>query len=721
MGNILLSILNMSINASFVILVVCIARLLLKKTPKVISYALWAVVAFRLVVPYSIESTFSLMPIKTDPIPQSILFEAQPRSESATGIKTIDGDTATAPTQPRPSIASPASTASATSSLAITPSIAAAASAAATGSNPTSQAIFGVIPLQLCLSAGTVLWLLGLTVMLIHSFISMAKLKRNLRRAVLLEENIYESSYIKTPFVLGFLKPKIYLPPALKPEEKCYVVLHEQIHIRRFDHMINLFAYLILCIHWFNPLVWIAFVLMGTDMELSCDEYVIAELGANIKKDYSVSLLSFSTGKHLLSGCPLAFSEVALKTRINNVLSFKKSSKAVISAAIIFVAVLSVGLATNHAGAGKTSESGIDNAAAAIKSADRAASTNRNMNQGITANRSKDRVTKWTEPTLEALVRETLGKPDGDIMLSELDHVWGIELFGDTHIYFNADGGYEMYKNEDGSYKTFDVLEVTNVDLRGISSESNLPVDGAYSVDGVHYTRGSITKLADFANFRNIKFLSVFKNSLKDMRGLSGLDRLSEIRLVDCAIQDAESLSELQQIIALDLRKNKISDIKPLTKLVQIKYLNLRNNEIKNLEGLSSISGLEDLEVASNPIEDLDPLRSLTNLRWLFVEDTRINDLSPLSDLTLLHHLSMGNLDTAHIDMAPLSTLVNLESLVAEQDRAELMNLRILTQFQYLWYIDILPNVNLSEEEISWFKAHLPNYTMNPTLNFFAN
>ena len=309
MDKIMLSVLNMSITASFVILAVCAARLLLKKAPKAISYALWAVVAFRLLVPFSFESVFSLLPIKPEPIPQDIVYQAQPRIDS--GINVIDN----------------------------------AVSGFLPAATPTTASIN---PMQIILAVGSWLWLIGIAVMLIYSFVTIYLLKRRLRGAVLMKDNIYEADNIKTPFVLGFIRPKIYIPAELKAEEKGYIILHEQTHIRRHDHIVKLIAYFTLCLHWFNPFAWLAFVLMGTDMELSCDERVLKELGTGIKKDYSASLLSLSTGHRIINGSPLAFGEGGIKTRIKNVLNFKKSSRIIIIVAVMLVAVVGVGFMANR-------------------------------------------------------------------------------------------------------------------------------------------------------------------------------------------------------------------------------------------------------------------------------------------------------------------------------------------------------------------------------------
>jgi len=194
---------------------------------------------------------------------------------------------------------------------------------------------------------GQYTWLFGIALLLAYSIVTTVRLNRKLKNATPIDENIYEKKGITTPFVFGVLRPKIYLPIGLYDKEKAYIVKHEQVHIKRLDHVIKPLAFAVLCIHWFNPLVWLAFFLMCDDMEKSCDESVIRQLGHGIKKDYSTSLLSLSTGKRFIGGSPLAFGESSTKGRIVNILNYKKPAFWVVIVAIIAVAALCVGLISN--------------------------------------------------------------------------------------------------------------------------------------------------------------------------------------------------------------------------------------------------------------------------------------------------------------------------------------------------------------------------------------
>ena len=184
-------------------------------------------------------------------------------------------------------------------------------------------------------------WMAGMALMAVYSVLSMLRLRRRLVEAVPLRDNIYLADHIASPFVLGVLRPKIYLPSTLSAEEQKYIILHEQYHIKRLDHLVRLLAFLALCIHWFNPLVWLSFFLAQKDMEMSCDEAVLQTLGGHIRADYSASLLSLSTGRRVVGGTPLAFGEGNAKGRIQNLLTWNKPRKWVVAlAALVCVAVV---------------------------------------------------------------------------------------------------------------------------------------------------------------------------------------------------------------------------------------------------------------------------------------------------------------------------------------------------------------------------------------------
>lgn len=308
-----LQVLSMSFTAGVVIIFLLFARLLLKKAPKIFSYALWGVALFRLVCPFSFESNLSLLGAKA--IPDNIAYAQTPQIDAVAPI--------------------------------ISYTINATAPAATQASAK---------PMQIWLAAGTFLWLCGIAALLVYSVGSLALLKRRLRGAVCEGGNIYVSAALSSPFVIGVLRPKIYLPANLTGDEKRYILLHEQTHIKRFDHVFKLAGFFALCLHWFNPLVWAAFLLCGKDMEMSCDEAVIKNLGNEVKKDYSSSLLALATGRRIIGGTPLAFGEGDTKSRIKNVLNYKKPAFWVIIAAAAAVIIVGSSLIANPKEAAYTSD-----------------------------------------------------------------------------------------------------------------------------------------------------------------------------------------------------------------------------------------------------------------------------------------------------------------------------------------------------------------------------
>ncbi len=309
MSDLFYIVINMSLTANYVILGVILVRQLLKKSPKIISYILWSVVAFRLVVPFSFKSTLSLLPknIDTTPIPNNIALSETPQINS--GISVVD--------------------------MVVNNSLPVQANSYTNSVNP----------LQIYEFIFMLIWVIGIVVFLGYYIYSILKLKRQLKNSEHLEGNIYEAKNLKTPFVLGCIKPKIYLPKDLSLEERKYICLHEQIHIYRKDYIIKSLGFLILAIHWFNPLVWISFILMNKDMEYSCDESVLKALDSNVKKSYAMSLVNLASEKPLVSR--IAFGEGDVKGRVKNVLNYRKRNLGILVVSVVSAVVIGIGLMSN--------------------------------------------------------------------------------------------------------------------------------------------------------------------------------------------------------------------------------------------------------------------------------------------------------------------------------------------------------------------------------------
>lgn len=312
-----LAVLNMSFTASIVIIVVLLARVLLKRAPKIFSYALWAVVLFRLLCPISLTSDISLMNILKVPVAENGRIEYL-------SFDSTDTDT--------PSITISSPNLNQTADQPANPSL---------DKTPTVKTF------ALPVSGISALWICGAAAMLIFNIVQLVRLRRKLIGATPLRKNIYLADHIHTPFVMGLMRPKIYLPSSLSDAEQAYIILHEKHHIHRGDNIIKLFAFIAVCVHWFNPLVWIAFVLAGKDMEMSCDEAVMKQIDKDIRADYSSLLLQFSTGKKVIIGTPLAFGEGDTKERIKNIMRYKKPTFIIIVLALIMCIGLTACLSSN--------------------------------------------------------------------------------------------------------------------------------------------------------------------------------------------------------------------------------------------------------------------------------------------------------------------------------------------------------------------------------------
>lgn len=304
--NILIKVLNMSFVGSFVILVILIARIVLMSSPKIYSYMLWSAALIRLAIPISLQSIVSLIPIKSNPIPQQVLYSKSPTINTGSGVLNEALEKSYTTTETVVNIQSNQS--------------------------------------QLWLDLGAVVWIIGMTIIIVYGIASLIKIKKYLYTSTHISNNLYLLNNINTPFILGITRPKIYLPKTVSYAEMDYIIFHEKVHIKRCDHIIRFLSYFVLCIHWFNPLVWLAFHLSGKDMEMSCDEAVIKHMGNDIKKDYSQSLLNFTVGKKNPGMTSLSFSEGDTKDRIKNILNFRKPNPVVILFSIFFVVFILLGV-----------------------------------------------------------------------------------------------------------------------------------------------------------------------------------------------------------------------------------------------------------------------------------------------------------------------------------------------------------------------------------------
>ncbi len=328
MEQIFLTVLNMSAAASVVIAVVLLARLLLRHAPKKWSYLLWSVVAFRLCCPVSFKAVFSVFRLK--PLQgAATAAAADTAAKQTSAITYIPQITApSTPVTPLTPTTPPTPVAPTTPVTPVTPVTPAPDGAEAVWSAPSLMTVL------------TWLWVAGVIVMIGYSIYSYVKMRRLVGDAVLVRDNVYETDRIRTPFILGLVRPRIYIPAGMVGEQLDYVLAHEGYHLRRGDHVVKTLAFALLTVHWFNPLVWLAFHLMGKDMEMSCDEKVLGQReGAN--REYSNTLLSFAAPERFPAATPLCFGESGAKSRIKNALRWRRPRAWVtVLAAALCLAVL---------------------------------------------------------------------------------------------------------------------------------------------------------------------------------------------------------------------------------------------------------------------------------------------------------------------------------------------------------------------------------------------
>ncbi len=312
MEEIFIKLLNMSITASYFVIALIILRAAFRKIPRWLSCALWGLVGLRLVLPFSFDSILSLVP-SAETIPTGIIYESSPYITSGIGI--VDG--AAEHILYRVATANPGDSAN---------------------------------PLQIVTFIAAAIWLAGIAAMLIYTAVSYLLIKRKTAESIKAENGTYLCDGIGSPFILGIIKPKIFIPSATPEADISLIVAHEKAHIKRLDHLWKPLGFLLLSVYWFNPLMWVAYVFLCRDIEAACDERVLKNQGADIKKSYSEALINCSAPRRIITACPLAFGETDVKSRIKNILSYKKPTLWIIIIALIVSIVLSACFMTNPDG-----------------------------------------------------------------------------------------------------------------------------------------------------------------------------------------------------------------------------------------------------------------------------------------------------------------------------------------------------------------------------------
>ena len=309
MNELFLKIINMSISASWLILAVLILRLVLKKAPKWVNVLLWGIVAVRLICPFSFKSALSLIP-SAETFPEKVI--SGPSFDIQTGISPVDNR--------------------------INDYLGDRYFEGVTVSANNGNNIMTIL---------TIVWTIGILLLVAYTIISYRRLHREIDTAVHYRDNIFQSENVSSPFVLGIINPRIYLPFSMNEQNLEHVVAHEQAHIRRKDHWWKPLGFLLLTIYWFNPLMWLAYVLLCRDIELACDEKVIKGLGNEQRADYTQALVACSVNRRMIAACPLAFGEVGVKERVKSVMNYKKPAFWVVILAVIACVIVAVCFLTN--------------------------------------------------------------------------------------------------------------------------------------------------------------------------------------------------------------------------------------------------------------------------------------------------------------------------------------------------------------------------------------
>ena len=454
MENVFLQILNNAITVSVLILVIMLVRVLCRKMPKWITCLLWILVAAKLMMPFPMESIFSLVPT-SEPIPAGIAMESNPHISS--GIENVDNLINPALQQHF----APDKTASAN-------------------------------PLQVWMYVGTVVWLAGTAALLLYALAAYVTVKWKVRASVRVEKNIYECDDIADPFIMGIIRPRIYLPSGLDEETKKYVLKHETAHLGRKDYLWKPLGFLILSVYWFQPLCWAAYILMCGDIEYACDEKVIKKETEGARADYCKALLACSVPRKMLAACPVAFGENGVKGRVKNMMNYKKPTFWISSISLVIVVIVALCFATSPKGKEADNEMEIDIAGTQTDSAgtnpggtqiDSTGANPGGAQPDTLAEAAPERITKEQEALAGNLVNTEQGnvvavRDDGQ---DSAELVWydtfefeGLDI---QPRWYDFDGymlyyAYDIMNNEDASVVTVDVEDATSEDFSQVYYKS---------------------------------------------------------------------------------------------------------------------------------------------------------------------------------------------------------------------------------------------------------
>ena len=322
MNHIFIELLNNALITSALIVAVILVRLCIKKAPRWISCALWGLVAVKLIIPFHIESILSLVP-NSEPIPVNIEYQAVPQITSS--VPTVN--------------------------QVINPVLA---------DNFAANVAYSVNPMQIVISVASMVWTGGVALLCLYALISYILLRKRVAVSQKICDRVYLCDDVQSPFILGVISPKIYLPSGMDEDVTDCVLEHERAHLKRGDHIWKPLGFLILAVYWFQPLCWIAYILLCKDIELACDEKVTKDKDREWKAEYCQALLECHVKQKMITACPVAFGEVSVKDRVKNVLTYKKPALFITVAALALGVVIAICFMTNQKGNKDLSVSGQD-------------------------------------------------------------------------------------------------------------------------------------------------------------------------------------------------------------------------------------------------------------------------------------------------------------------------------------------------------------------------
>ena len=643
MQEVFFTILNMSISGGLVIAVILIARLLLKRAPKKWSYLLWGAAAFRLCCPVSIKMALSLFRF----VP------TQAASSGANGIEYIHRAADMSNAAGLETVLS--------SNAPIQSAMATYAPAQAMATQVPVHEAVNAAPVDIAGilgTAATIVWLLGAAALIGYNLFFYINMRRNLATAVRMEGNVFESDHVRSPFILGIFNPRIHIPFGLDEHEKEYVLAHERYHLKRGDHIIKVFSFILLALHWFNPLCWLAFFLSNKDMEMSCDEKVLGE-NPSIRKQYSTTLLSFAVGRQFPTMTPLAFGESGVRSRIKNAMNYSKPKFFVTVLAVVLCLAVITACVANPTDKDNKPDTTEQTAQASETVATEEADKTAYVPKGVT----------FADAEFEKAFREEFGIK-GIIFKQEILDVTEIDFSqrGITNIEDIA-----MFKNLESLNLNYDFIEdisalrgltklqIIGLDNCGISDIS--PLAGLTDLECVGLECNSISDISPLSGLKKIESLNLGINDIKDIKPLSGMTNLRELSILSNEISDISPLSELTSLEYLDLAFNDVSDVSALKKLTKLKTLDLNCNSVGDISALSGMTDLEMLDLNnSREIKDISMLAGMTKMRELVLTDNSISDISALAGMVDLRVLNIS-INEDITDISALSGLKNLEEL----------------------------------------------------------